>query len=221
MHHTQPQDRPREKLEHYGAHTLGDNEVLAVVLGHGSAAHDALGLANAVLVGAGGLRGLARQHYRQLLAHRGVGPAQAARIQASLELGRRALAGADTRPRFLSPRELASYLIPRFGSFPVERFGVLLLDTRQRLLAVRVVSVGSVDASLAHPREVFRDAVAHNAAALVVFHNHPSGDPSPSADDLALTARLRQAGQVLGIELLDHLVLAEARYFSMKEQRLL
>jgi DNA repair protein RadC len=121
------------------------------------------------------------------------------------------------RPRIATPREAAMYLLPQFGAHPVERFGVLLLDTRHRLIRAQVVSVGSADTSLAHPREVFREAAIAGAAAIVLFHNHPSGDPMPSQDDIELTRRLVAAGELLGIDVVDHVILADTHYCSMKE----
>lgn len=213
-----PDDRPREKLERLGVSVLGDNELLAVIVGHGSQRRSALAVANDVLATAGGLHALAHIHRGRLLGLAGIGRAQASRLQAAVELGRRTLlTPTPERPRFAHPRDLARYLAPRYGSHPVERFGVVLLDTKLRLLSVRVVSIGSLDTSLAHPREVFREALMVSAAAVVVFHNHPSGDPTPSRDDLALTGRLRQAGVVLGIDLVDHVILADERYYSLKE----
>jgi DNA repair protein RadC len=217
-----PQDRPREKLERSGAAALGDNELLAILIGHGSAGSSALVLASQVLTLAGGVRGLTRLHRDQLARLPGIGPAQASRIQAAVELGRRTLLGATSaRPRFLRPRDIAVYLLPQYGAHPVERFGVMLLDTRHRLLSTRVLSVGSLDASVAHPREIFREALLAGAAAVVAFHNHPSGDATPSKDDIALTERLRDAGEVVGVELIDHLILADVEYCSMRESRVL
>jgi DNA repair protein RadC len=215
-------DRPREKLDACGPHALGSNELLAVVLGHGTPGADALALANRLIHLDGGVHGLARLHRGQLRKVPGIGPAVAARIQAAVELGRRTLLTPSTeRVRYRWPRDLAGLLLPRYGAYPVERFGVVLLDTRHRLLAMRLISVGSLDASLANPREVFREAMLGGAAAVVVFHNHPSGDPTPSRDDVALTARLRAAGAVVGIDLIDHLVLGDVHYCSMKEAGLL
>jgi DNA repair protein RadC len=215
-------DRPREKLDACGPHALGSNELLAVVLGHGTPGADALALANRLIDLAGGVHGLARLHRGQLRKVPGIGPAMAARIQAAVELGRRTLLTPSTeRVRYRWPRDLAGLLLPRYGAYPVERFGVVLLDTRHRLLSMRLISVGSLDASLANPREVFREAMLGGAAAVVVFHNHPSGDPTPSRDDVALTARLRAAGAVVGIDLIDHLVLGDVHYCSMKEAGLL
>ena len=121
------------------------------------------------------------------------------------------------RPRFLSPREAAIFLLPQYGAHPVERFGVLLLDARHRLIRAQLVSSGARDASLVHPREVFREAVLAGASAIVAFHNHPSGDPMPSEEDLALTRRLVSAGSVMGIEVVDHLILSDTQYCSLKE----
>jgi DNA repair protein RadC len=211
-----PHDRPREKLERLGSAALGDNELLALVLGSGARGRDVLELANAILDGCSGLYGLTRAAAADLRCIRGVGGARAAQILAAVELGRRTLMRTQAdRPRLNTP--LASYLLPQHGSRPVEQFGIVLLDTKHRLLQVRLVSTGSLDSTVAHPREVFREAIAGRAAAIVLFHNHPSGDPRPSADDTALTVRLVDAGQVVGIDVLDHLILADQRYYSFME----
>jgi DNA repair protein RadC len=213
-----PHDRPREKLERLGASALGDNELLAVVLGSGSRAGDVLGVSNALLEQRGGLYGLTRSTAADLRTIPGVGAARAAQVLAAVELGRRTLMRTHTdRPRLNTPRQLASHLLPQHGARPVEQFGIVLLDTKHRLIQIRLVSSGSLDSTVAHPREVFRDAIAGRAAAIVLFHNHPSGDPGPSADDVALTARLVAAGQVIGIDVLDHLILADQRYYSFAE----
>ena len=210
-----PHDRPREKLERFGAAVLGDNELLAVVLGHGTPGSSALDVANGV---AGGVHGLTRLVDGQLRDVTGIGAAQAARVAAAIELGRRTLARPPAeRPQLASPRAAAGYLLPVYGAGAVERFGVVLLDSKHRVLRTAVLSVGTLDASLVHPREVFRVAASGAAAAIVMFHNHPSGDPSPSADDVSLTTRLVEAGVVMGIGVLDHLVLADTRYYSFKE----
>lgn len=217
-----PHDRPREKLERNGPAALGDNELLAVLIGHGTAGITALALADHILDLARGVQGLTRLHRDQLARVPGIGPAQASRVQAAVELGRRTLvASGRPRPRFLRPRDIAVHLLPQYGAHPVERFGIMLLDTRYRLLSTRLISIGSLDASVAHPRDVFREALVAGAAAVVAFHNHPSGDPSPSRDDIALTDRLKRAGEIVGVELLDHLILADTEYCSMKEARVL
>lgn len=220
MHDVLPEDRPREKLERYGVQTLGDNELLAVLLGHGSAGRSALAVATALLAECGGVPGLPRLHHAAMTKHRGIGRVQAGRVQAAVELGRRTLTTpAARRLQFRSARDVAAFLLPRFGALVVEHFGAVLLDARHRLVATRVISVGSVDQSLAHPRDVYREAILAGASAVVVFHNHPSGDATPSEEDVALTMRMQQAGRIVGVELLDHVILADAGYFSMKEQR--
>jgi DNA repair protein RadC len=211
-------DRPREKLDRVGPTGLGDNELLAIVLASGSRRADALSLANQLLATVGGLRGLARASAADCRRVPGVGRARSAQILAALELGRRTLAMATgERPRLNSPQTLAAHLLPLYGTRPVEHFGIVMLDTKHRLIRTTVLSIGSLDTTIVHPREVFREAAAASAAAIVLFHNHPSGDPTPSADDLALTARLMDAGAVMGIGVLDHVILAESRYFSVAE----
>ena len=212
-------DRPREKLERLGPQALGDNELLAVVLGQGRAHASALDLANALLA-KGGLREVLRARHEELRRVPGIGAARAAQVLAAIELGRRTLTRVEEeRPRLASPRSVAEYLLPQFGNRPVEQFGVLLLDTKHRVIRAAVLSVGTLDASIVHPREVFREATAAGAAALVLFHNHPSGDPEPSEDDRRLTERLVAAGVLMGIDVLDHVILADTKYFSFREQR--
>ena len=211
-------DRPREKLDRIGASGLGDNELLALILGSGCRDVGALELANRLLAAACGLRGLTRTSLAQLRHITGVGPARAARILAAVELGRRTLvrAGAE-RPRLTTPGQLASYLLPQYGAAAVEQFGIVMLDTKHRVIRVSIVSMGSLDSTVVHPREVFREAASASAAAIVLFHNHPSGDPAPSPDDLVLTTRMVHAGHIMGIDVVDHLILADQRYCSLME----
>ena len=213
-----PHDRPREKLARLGAGGLGDNELLALVLGSGSRELDALHLANRLLERAGGLHGLTRCVTGDLRNVPGVGVARAAQILAAVELGRRTLVrGGVERPRLNTPRQLASYLLPQYGAGPVEQFGIVMLDTKHRVIRIKIVSSGSLDATVVHPREVFREAASAAAAAIVLFHNHPSGDPTPSTDDLVLTTRMVNAGDIMGIDVVDHLILADQKYFSLVE----
>jgi DNA repair protein RadC len=214
-----PHDRPREKLERVGAGGLGDNELLAIVLGHGVPRASALELANAVLDAVGGLHGLARATPDDLRRVPGIGGARAAQLVAAVEAGRRTLLRIRRdRLQFVTPRDAAEFLVPQFGTRPVEQFGVVLLDTKHRVLRTTVLSVGTLDASIVHPREVFRAAASAGAASLVLFHNHPSGDPTPSDDDIALTKRLVRAGDLMGIAVLDHVIVAENRFYSLKER---
>ena len=210
-------DRPREKLQRFGVAALGDNELVAIILGSGSRECGALELANRVLECAGGLHALARRTPDDL-GIRGVGTARAAQIVAAVELGRRTLIRtALERPQYHTPQQVACYLLPQYGAASVEQFGIVMLDTKHRLIRVKVIAVGSLDSAVVFPREVFREALAASAAAVVLFHNHPSGDPTPSTDDLLLTRRMLRAGDIMGIDVVDHLILADQRYFSLVE----
>lgn len=213
-----PHDRPREKLERLGPAGLGDNELLALVLGGGPRGCGALELANRLIAFVGGMQGLTRVGVSDLRAVEGVGPARAAQVIAAVEFGRRTLVrDSIERPRFTTPGALAAYLLPLYGASAVEHFGLVMLDSKHRVIRTKLVSTGSLDSTVVHPREVFREAAANAAAAIVLFHNHPSGDPSPSPDDLALTTRLVHAGEVMGITVVDHIILADQSYFSLFE----
>lgn len=213
-----PHDRPREKLARAGAGSLGDNELLAIVLGHGAPRAGALELANAVLATVGGLHGLARATIDDLRQVPGIGAARAAQLIAAVETGRRTLIRVRReRPQIVTPRDAAELLVPQFGNRAVEHFGVVLLDTKHRVLRSTLLSVGTLDASIVHPREVFREATRGGAAAIVLFHNHPSGDPMPSEDDIKLTTRLVRAGELMGIDVIDHVIVAETRFCSLRE----
>jgi DNA repair protein RadC len=201
-----------------GPSALGDNELLAVVLGTGTRGTSALAVADSVLAATGGLHGLLTCAREDLCGVPGVGSARAAQVLAAVELGRRTLvrSPADRLP-VRSPRDVAAHLLPEYGGRAVEHFGIVLLDAKHRVLKTTVLFVGTLDRSVVHPREVFREAASGRACGIVLFHNHPSGDPTPSADDLALTKRLVDAGELMGIEVLDHVVLSATRYYSVRE----
>ena len=219
MKELSPDDRPREKLVRHGVSALGDNELIAVVLGSGCRRTDALAIANELLAARGGTHGLVQSTCDDLARVAGIGRARAAQVLAAVELGRRTLAHAPSaRIQLRTPRDAAAYLLPRFGSRPVEQFGIVLLDTRHRVVRATVLAVGGLNSTSVQPREVFREAAVGGAAAIVAFHNHPSGDPSPSPDDVELTRRLTAAGVVMGIDVVDHIVLGDVRYWSFKEQ---
>jgi DNA repair protein RadC len=213
-----PDDRPREKLRHHGAAALGDNELVALVLGIGSRRQDALAVANALLAAHGGLHGLIRCSVDDLVRTVGVGHARAAQILAALELGRRTLARAPkARFQIRNPTDAALYLMPRFGSRAKEQFGIVLLDAKHRVMRDVVLAVGTLNSSVVEPRDVFREAAIGGATAIVVFHNHPSGDPTPSEDDVELTRRLAASGVLIGIDVIDHVILGDSHYFSFRE----
>jgi DNA repair protein RadC len=213
-----PHDRPREKLERLGASSLGDNELLALVIGVGSRDADALAIANRVLAAAGGVHALTRLGLGPLRDVAGIGRARASQVMAAVELGRRTLMReAGERVRLRTPRDIAATLLPQYGSHPVEQFGIVMLDTKQRLIRIKILSLGSLDSTVVHPREVFREATAASAASIILFHNHPSGDPTPSDDDIELTVRLVGAGGLMGIDVVDHVILADRCYYSFVE----
>ncbi len=212
-------DRPREKLARVGAMALGDNELVALVLGTGTRSRGALLVAQDVIAAAGGVPGLVRIGLDELDRIPGVGASRAARLLAAVELGRRTLFGeGDERPQMRSTRDLVAYLLPRYGGGPVERFGAVLLDQKQRVIRSVILSSGTAEASICHPRDVFRAAVLASASAVAVFHNHPSGDPLPSAADRVVTRQLVDAGELMNIEVIDHIILGSATYFSFKEE---
>src|SRR5438093_11856345 len=200
------EDRPRERLVRHGASALSNRELLALLVGSGSRSASVLDVAEKLL--GSGLRGLAGRSLAEVEREHGLGRAKATRILAALELGARlASEGRMASPTFRAPSDSARYLLPRYGARPVETFGILALDVRHRLKREAVISVGCLTSSLVHPREVFQEAVVARAAALILFHNHPSGDPEPSAEDIALTRRLASAGTLMGVEVLDAVVL--------------
>jgi len=214
MKNLSPDDRPREKLRSHGAAALGDNELVALVIGHGSRGGDALTMANALLAAHGGLHGLTRCTVDDCRRIPGIGAARASQIVAAVELGRRALARAAARLQIRNAADAAAYLMPRFAGREVEQFGVVLLDMKHRVIRTATLATGTLNSTVVEPRDVYRPAVAAGAAAIVAFHNHPSGDPTPSPEDVDLTRRLAAAGMLIGIDLVDHLILGDRRYWS-------
>jgi DNA repair protein RadC len=217
-------ERPRERLLRLGACTLSDAELLAVLLGvgHASTGESALDQARTLLARLGSLRRLERATARQLRLVCGVGAAAAARLQAAVELGRR-LASKPLRAGDVlrSSRDVDRHYRGRLAGLLTETFHVVLLDTRNRILGDVKISEGTLSSTIVHPREVFRPGIEEGAAALILVHNHPSGDPAPSAEDLAITRRLRDAGELVGIKVLDHVIVAASGYTSLVERGVL
>ena len=214
-------ERPRERLLRLGPAALTTAELLAILLRTGTAREDVLQVAGRLLGEHGGLRGLAATDLVTLSGAHGIGSAKATTIAAAFELGRRlALLGDETRPTVSSPADIARLLQAEMELLQQEELRLLCLDTKHHVLAAVTLYRGSVNASPVRVAEVFREAVRRNAAAIAIAHNHPSGDPAPSRDDIALTEALIEAGQLLQVEVLDHLVFGHGRYVSMKQQRL-
>lgn len=215
-------DRPRERLRALGPQALTSAELLALILGVAVAGQPAGETAAQVLGRAGSLRRLAQLPLAALADLPGLGEVRALAVQAALELGRRlASEAADEGEPMRGPRDVWRYYGPRLEGLPVEEFHVAVLDSQHRLERDVLVSRGILNSSLVHPREVFREAIAERAASLVLVHNHPSGDPTPSPDDRAITAQLVSAGRLLDIPIQDHLVIGRGRYLSFAEAGLL
>ena len=215
-------ERPREKMKERGAQALGNSELLAILLRTGTAAESALRLAENLLDRAGGLAGLGHATLEEVEQVRGIGEAKAVTLLAALELGRRvdSLAPLD-RTAVRTPDDVAALLLPRFRYESRESFVAVLLSTKNHVLKTPVISVGSLNASIVHPRELFREAINASAAAVIVAHNHPSGDPTPGPEDVSLTRKLVEAGKILDIPVLDHVVLGDGKYVSFKEKGIL
>lgn len=224
-----PGERPRERLARLGAAALSNAELLAILLrtGDRAAGCSALGLAQRLLaLGSGwfpgderaGMRFLSTVTVAELAQVPGVGLAKAAQVKAGVELGRRVAAQeVGDRPELRNPAAVAGLLRAELQHQDQERFVGLLVDTKRRVVSVELIAVGGLDTSPAQPREVFRAAVRKNAHAMILGHNHPSGDPAPSRDDIAMTRRLAEAGRLLGIEVLDHVIIGENTYVSFRQ----
>ncbi|MGD0110273.1 MAG: DNA repair protein RadC [Armatimonadota bacterium] len=212
------QERPRERMQQYGPEALSNAELIAILLRVGSKGESAVRMAERLLSEFGGLVGLTRARIPQLSAIPGIGLAKATQIKAAFELGRRLATTSDgPRPTINNAWDAAKLVMEDLRYQQQERLVAIFLDTRNQVIRVHTVSVGTLTGSPAHPREIFREALAHGSANLIVCHNHPSGDPSPSRDDIALTARLKQAGDLMGVTLLDHIIIGDGRHISLKE----
>lgn len=212
-------DPPRERLDSHGPEALSDSELLALLLRTGGRGASALAIAKRLLTRVGGLQGLANACGSELASVSGVGPAKGATIRACLELARR-LATRRMEPgtAIRTPDDIHRHFHPSLRDLRHERFLAVLLDGRQRVMRWELISQGTLTASLVHPREVFRPALREAAAALVLVHNHPSGDPTPSREDREITGRLVRAGEILGVRVLDHVIVAERGYCSLREE---
>jgi DNA repair protein RadC len=214
-------ERPRERLLAHGPQALSSRELLALVLNTGIAERSSLDLADEMLVRWRDLRKLADASVEEIAQIRGVGPAKAVRLLAALELGRRLLLQTgEQRPQIRCAADVAALSLAKMRDLPREEFVAFLLDTKHRVIEAKTISVGHLSASLVHPRELFREGVRRSAAAMILAHNHPSGDPEPSNEDVRLTHRLQQAGKLLGITVLDHVVIGDNRYVSLRERGL-
>lgn len=216
------EERPRERLVAYGARHLSNTELVAILLRTGSAGENVISQSSRLLSRFDGLRGLGKATYAELCAERGLSEAKTCQILAALELGRRFVSLApEERAMVNCPEDVVNLLSAEMSSLDQEHLRVLLLNTRNEVTGIEEIYVGNVNSSVVRPAEVFRPGIRANATSILVVHNHPSGDPTPSGADVSITRELVEAGKLLGMELLDHIVIGSGqRYVSMKEARL-
>ncbi len=209
-------------MKEFGAGSLSNAELLAILLRTGYKDESAVHLAERIIIQAGGLRFLPELTLEELQKFKGIGLAKAVQIKAALELGKRMVL--SIRPEGISlssPREVADFLMEEMRFYKKEYFRIILLNTKNQLISLEDISVGSLNASIVHPREIFHYPIKKSAAAIILVHNHPSGDPTPSREDLDVTGRLVEAGEILGIKVLDHIIVGEGRHLSFKEKGLI
>ena len=212
-----PDERPRERLMSRGPSSLSNGDLLAILLNPGLPGEPVTAVAQRLLVDHGGLLGLIRLDVQELAAIRGVGPAKAAKLKAALEIATRVQAlGSDARPQISSPDDVINLIGVEMGLLDHEQLRVVVLDTKHRVQGIKTIYQGSVNQAQVRIAEVFREPIRINAIAIIIVHNHPSGDPTPSAADIALTAELARAGEMLDIDLLDHLIVGQGRHVSLR-----
>ncbi len=216
-----PTEQPRERLAAQGPAALSDSELLAIILRVGVEGTNVLQLAQQLLIEHHGWTGLLRADYAELCRKRGLGAAKTATLKAALEIGRRLLiTSGDERMQIRSPTDAADLLMLEMGHLDQEHLRTVLLDTKNRVQQVSTIYIGSVNSALIRIGEVFKDAIRRNSTALIVAHNHPSGDPTPSPEDILVTRQIVEAGKLLDIDVLDHLVIGRGRWVSMRERGL-
>lgn len=215
-------ERPRERLLAHGGHTLSEPELLAVLLGSGTRGRSAVDVARELIEHAGDITRLSARNGNELSTIKGMGDAKAARLAAAFELVRRVQAQPfDPKQQIQSPQDVARHFIPRLRGAQKETFRIVLLDSANRIFRDVLISEGSLNASIVHPREVFRPAIAESAAAMILLHNHPSGNPEPSREDVAITKQLCEAGKLIDIGILDHLIIAGETFTSLAQRGLM
>lgn len=215
------EERPRERLRMHGTGNLSNPELMAILLRTGLEGENVVTMSSRLLAAVDGLQGLSRVSYEALCELKGISDAKACQLLAGIELGRRIAAlEPNGAPRVGSPDDIAKLYMPEMSAYDREHMRVVLLNTKNQVVGTDELYVGSVNAALVRPAEVFATAVRRNLPAIMVVHNHPSGDPTPSSEDIRLTGQLVEAGRVLDVEVIDHLVMGQGRYVSMRERKL-
>lgn len=219
IHDVHEADRPRERFIRQGAKSLSNQELIAILLGTGTKKESVLTVANRVLINFEKLHNLKHATLEEMMDIKGIGEAKAVLILAAIELGRR-LATKEVEERFTirSPEDAATFLMQDMTSLQQEHFVVLFLNVKNQVLHRQTIFVGSLNASIVHPREIFREAVKRSAASIICAHNHPSGVPTPSPEDIDVTSRLYEAGKIVGVDVLDHVIIGDHQFISMKEK---
>ncbi|WP_028561858.1 RadC family protein [Paenibacillus pinihumi] len=213
------EERPRERMVQSGAQALSHAELLAILLRTGTKQESAVHLAARILRECGSLHNLVDMSLEELTQIKGIGTAKALQLKAGIELGRRlSRSTQEERLTIRSPKDAADYMMEQLRYLKKEHFVCLFLDTKNQVIAEETLSVGTLNASLVHPREVFRAAIKCSSASIICVHNHPSGNPAPSPEDIQMTKRLVEAGELVGIDVLDHIVIGDLQYVSLKEQ---
>ncbi|MGE7666177.1 RadC family protein [Ureibacillus composti] len=213
------EDRPRERLIRQGAQSLSNQELIAILLRTGTKQESVLTLANRVLNYFEKLHELKHATLEEIISIKGIGEAKAVQLLAAIELGRRlSQKQVDSRYTIRSPKDAADYLIPEMSSLRQEHFVALFLNVKNQILHKQTIFIGSLNSSIVHPREIFREAVKRSAASIICAHNHPSGVPTPSPEDIEVTKRLLEAGFIIGIELIDHVIIGDHQFISLKEK---
>lgn len=216
------EERPRERMMLYGASALSHAELLAILLRTGTRHESAVHMAQRLLSGMQGIRGLVDMSLDELTRLKGIGPAKAVQLKAGIELGQRlAKARLPETEVIRSPHVAAELLMEQMRYLQKEHFVCLFLNSKNHIIAQETLSIGSLNATIVHPREVFRAAIKCSSASVICAHNHPSGDPSPSEEDILMTKRLSEAGEIVGIDILDHIVIGDGKFVSLKEQGLM
>ena len=212
-------DRPRERFIRQGSNSVSNQELLAILLRTGTREESVLMLANRILMYFEKIQQLKYATLEELMSVKGVGEAKAVQLLAAIELGKRiTLKEHDSRYTIRSPEDAAKLLIPEMSSLQQEHFVTLFLNTKNQVIHKQTIFIGSLNASIVHPREIFREAVKRSAACILCAHNHPSGSTAPSSEDIDVTNRLLEAGEIIGIELVDHIIIGEDSFLSLKER---